>query len=418
MTRLKNPWLSAVLDVMAVSIGWLVYWPLSLVIPRSKKIVVFFGRDEGKFLDNCKHLFVQLTLNNPDDFKYIYLARSKQLRSEIKAAGGECEVLWSIQSIWKWLRAGFIVVDSVDWMRGGRGVGARGAEVIQIWHGIPLKHIQLTRFRSRLNRAGKIVRFFLQFYVKFIGRYEKTPWFVSTSEFICKNAFEDAFKFEKISFAGYPRNDAFWASETPLMLLGVDLLAKNIISEWRGMGIKRIGVYAPTFRESLVDPFLDQFMDLNILSQELNENKLALLIKLHPWMHGRYNKQHFSNIYFVEAESDIYPILPKVDFLISDYSSIFFDFLLLDKPILYFAYDLEHYLRSERSMYFEYSEMTPGPKIISSSELLDAIINIDVIAEEWKVQRARLKSLVFKYPAEGSSLRLKREIFNNNHIES
>ena len=57
------------------------------------------------------------------------------------------------------------------------------------------------------------------------------------------------------------------------------------------------------------------------------------------------------------------------DLLITDYSSIFFDFLLLDRPIIFFAYDLEDYLQNDRNMYFNYDSMTPGAKCRTYDEL-------------------------------------------------
>ena len=57
------------------------------------------------------------------------------------------------------------------------------------------------------------------------------------------------------------------------------------------------------------------------------------------------------------------------DLLITDYSSIFFDFLLLDRPIVFFPYDLEQYLSQDRAMYFDYEIMTPGPKCRTYDEL-------------------------------------------------
>ena len=60
---------------------------------------------------------------------------------------------------------------------------------------------------------------------------------------------------------------------------------------------------------------------------------------------------------------DMYPIFSKVDLLITDYSSIFFDFLITDKPILFYPYDKDDYLTRDRAMYDEYDTVTPGHKV-------------------------------------------------------
>jgi len=68
-------------------------------------------------------------------------------------------------------------------------------------------------------------------------------------------------------------------------------------------------------------------------------------------------------------ESDIYPLFTKVDLLITDYSSIFFDFLLTDKPVLFYPYDKDDYLTKDRSMYDEYNSVTPGHKAYNFKDL-------------------------------------------------
>ena len=73
-------------------------------------------------------------------------------------------------------------------------------------------------------------------------------------------------------------------------------------------------------------------------------------------------KDKCSNIKVLDNESDMYPLFSKVDLLITDYSSIFFDFLLTDKPVLFYPYDKDDYLTKDRSMYDEYDTVTPGHK--------------------------------------------------------
>ena len=73
------------------------------------------------------------------------------------------------------------------------------------------------------------------------------------------------------------------------------------------------------------------------------------------------------NVIHYDPTADVYPALADVDLLVTDYSSIYFDFLLLDRPIVFFANDLDLYLRRERHLLFEYRDMTPGPIARTSS---------------------------------------------------
>jgi CDP-glycerol glycerophosphotransferase len=113
----------------------------------------------------------------------------------------------------------------------------------------------------------------------------------------------------------------------------------------------------------------------------------------------------------VESSSDAYPLLKDVDLLVTDYSSIFFDFLLLDRPVVFFSYDLRSYLSDDRQMYFDYDSMTPGPKVQTTSALLGAVSEAISGKDEWKQERERVRNLVFAHTDGNSASRLLHELF-------
>ena len=120
-------------------------------------------------------------------------------------------------------------------------------------------------------------------------------------------------------------------------------------------------LYAPTFRDT------NRFdrktpIEWGRLNNLLKKNDATFLIKLHRFDCSNPMKENFSHIKVLHNESDIYPLFSKVDLLITDYSSIFFDFLLTDKPVLFYPYDKDDYLTKDRSMYDEYNSVTPGHK--------------------------------------------------------
>lgn len=87
---------------------------------------------------------------------------------------------------------------------------------------------------------------------------------------------------------------------------------------------------------------------------------------------------------------DPYPILDKVDILVTDYSSIYFDFLLKDKPIIFFDYDYEEYISESRKLYFNYDEFTPGKRVKTMYELMNSLIEDDNYENKRKLIKDRV----------------------------
>ncbi len=132
----------------------------------------------------------------------------------------------------------------------------------------------------------------------------------------------------------------------------------------------------PTFRESET-LFFENF-DKNDFQKFLAENTLLFCIKLHPKskLNEEFKNIQSENIMLINKDADSYVFLKLADVLITDYSSIYFDYLLLDRPIIFFAYDLKEYLNDSRKMYFDYDEFTPGEKVWDYQGLKNSIAKI------------------------------------------
>lgn len=417
MSTLQN-YLAPLVDLALAATGWLLFAPLTLIIPRNPRLVIFFGRDGGKYTDNCKHLFATFANFSNDEIRAVYFAKDCALRNRLRMLGGDAVVVGSSQAWWLWLTAGTIVVDNIDWPRTGRYPAARGARLVQLWHGIPLKHVQLTLFRPRLQRLPFPIAWGLRLQRAITGRFARSDIFLSTSRYVTDNAFTSAFTFVRSSHAGYPRNDVLMRPGNALAEYGVDETAKARVAEHRRQGRGIVGIYAPTFRRGLDDPFQTGKVDLRGLSEVATELGILLLVKLHPWMYGRCATHAFPSIQFVEPDSDSYPLMRETDFLITDYSSIFFDYLLRDRPVLFFPYDLEHYLKSNRPMYFNYDEMTPGPKVRDIKSMKSELHLLCSGVDAWKNKRAQVRHLVFEHEDALAGERLMQELFNDIHMAS
>ena len=119
-----------------------------------------------------------------------------------------------------------------------------------------------------------------------------------------------------------------------------------------------------------------KLLDFQKLEKFLLKNNLVMLIKPHPSsILNDVLKSRVNNIYFIESFEDIYEYLAFAEVLITDYSSIYYDFLYKDKPIIFFPYDLETYTKLDRELYFDYEEYTPGPKVFNLDQLINEIKN-------------------------------------------
>lgn len=243
------------------------------------------------------------------------------------------------------------------------GVGFRKKYVIlNLWHGIPLKKIGMEQ---------KNLSWFTRKYYKyfFADNYEGV---VTTSsqlvEVMSKSFLVES---ERIKVWGQPRNDVlFEEGEKKLE----DIFAGELPA------YEKIVLYAPTFRDhepTQLFPFQD--MDRDRLCQYLEEKKIFLCIRLHLYDQTGYQwlqkmDRAGSRIRFLNEDrvADIMEVLKEFDLLITDYSSIYMDYLLTGKPVLFLPYDQEEYLK-DRGMNFPYDQVTPGPKPKTFQEFLNSM---------------------------------------------
>lgn len=384
---------------LSALLGWIFVWPITFIVPRVRQRFVVLGRDRGKFLDNSKHFFISLQRPKFNDVESIYLTDLPQVRNAILDASCRVIPMTGLRTWWALLRCGTAVVDSMDWSQGGRFAALRGARVVQLWHGIPLKRIELLVEKQIAAGLSSPLRLGFRIYRAFIGRHRKVDCLVSTSEFVAREAMKQCFHADTWPTTGYPRNDVLLDSSLqchPLMSIGVDDEARLAVQGAKNAK-RHVVLYAPTFRKHFIDPFSYGVLDLHALDRFIDSINALLLVKLHPWMQQpKDSGQIYHNIAFASPDSDIYPLLADVDILVTDYSSIYFDYLLLDKPIVFFCHDLDDYLSEDRGFIFDYATMTPGPKVRSQTEL-QAEVRAALAKDTWHEERIRVRNLVFDH---------------------
>jgi len=369
--------------------AWTMYL-ISFLVPRSKMVWVFIDhRHEGVkeiFFGNAKYLFLYASNNKAQygDPKVIWITPDKDFAGKLSALGYLAYASSSLQGIFYSLRAKYTFANDhlrlPNWMLSG------GTRIVHLFHAIALKKIGFQRAKPP-SALGKFL---------FPDTYQqRTSKLLVTSEFQIPT-FTEALRIsrENILIAGYPRNVVFTGKALPNgSLIDVDSDLLEIIENKKYS--KHI-FYAPTYRRGRGKEEFEEAMDFENVSKWLEANNYFLTVALHPRRFSKLSEEkNFKNIYFLKR-SDIYPILPKIDVLISDYSSISIDFLFTDRPIIFYAYDLKEYSERE-GLIIDYERDTPGEKAYSKDELIPALERA-IANDVWKGERAEIRR---RYHAQG-----------------
>jgi CDP-glycerol glycerophosphotransferase (TagB/SpsB family) len=351
---------------------WYSIYILSFFIPRRKNICVL-GSYQELFNDNSKYLFIYIC-NNIPSIKAVWISRNKSVCKSLEGKGYKAYYTFSIKGIYYSLIAKYYIynayIDDINYFTSG------GAVAINLWHGVGLKKIEFdikTGPLSKLFDARSIKNRILSPSI-----YRKPNYMLSSAPFMT-NIFSRAFRIKKEQCLeyGYPRNDYLVSPKEYC----IDYIKKNepqYISEFvRDIeNYSKVYIYMPTWRDSGFNFFQYANIDLQELNEALKNNNELLLIKFHPNTKIDKNEiNKYTNIQNVSNSWDIYPILPFTDILITDYSSIYYDYILMDnKQVILFPFDYEKYI-SERELNYDFDKYTVGLRANSFEQLLEIIKN-------------------------------------------
>lgn len=174
---------------------------------------------------------------------------------------------------------------------------------------------------------------------------------------------------EKVLALGIPRTDFYFKNNN------VEYI-KNLKSKFEGLypqiKNKKIVLYAPTFRDDhSIDREIIKNFNIKMFNDELSD-EYSLMIRLHPRInHG--NLLDNEKVINVTDYPDEKELLFLADILITDYSSIMIEYALLHKPIIFYPYDYEYYVKEDRGFYFNYLENVPGPIACTPQEIIRII---------------------------------------------
>ena len=240
-----------------------------------------------------------------------------------------------------------------------------GQAFVYTWHSITLKSLGYDIIGGKISIGGVISTLLMADYI------------ISANSFMTK-IFKDSYRLEHLYEGtlieeGHPRND---------LLINAD--RDEILKRFEEYGVKidpnkKIILYAPTWKgASTLKPVMETdkyFKVREELLKNVDDTKYQVLIKPHQAVYKKLTEEERRCGVFIPATMDTNEILSVVDLLISDYSSIVFDYLLTDRPVLFYIPDIADY-SDNRGIYFKPQEL-PGPATENLSEIIDWINHID-----------------------------------------
>lgn len=240
-------------------------------------------------------------------------------------------------------------------------------KVVQVWHASGA----IKKFGNDIKRDYPIKNY---------------DYVLSTST-CWKDIYSKAFNVNKENVLplGIPRTDSLFSKEK------LDKYKRSILEKYPEIKNKKIILYAPTFRGDPINNVEYQKIDLRYMKNQLG-NEYVIIYKLHPWLEDISILQNNCKGIINGNKDGIRKLFSITDYLICDYSAIIFDFSILEKPMIFYAPDLDEY-KKNRGIYEEYEEIMPGPICKTEKEIVDIIKN-----DKFPIERIKeFKSKYFDY---------------------
>ncbi len=323
----------------------------------------FFGK---YYSDNPKYIYEYISQNYPDQYKFIWVIDKRGTKIPFKHTKVK---RFSIRYCYYLARCKYYIFNGrqPEWV-----IKRKGNIFLQTWHGTPLKHLAFDQ--EEITSATAV-------YKKQIYNQSRAWDYMIAPNQFSSDIFRRCFLFDKEMLeTGYPRNDLLHSE-------AMEQIAERIKHKLKLPLDKKIILYAPTWRD---DEFYAKGkykftlqLDLELLKKELGKDYIILL-RTHYYIANSLDLKGLENFAFnVSKYDDIAELYPISDILITDYSSVFFDYGNLRRPIIFYMYDLEKYRDILRGFYIDIDEELPGPILLTSEEVLKTIKNIEQMEQEY-----------------------------------
>lgn len=348
------------------------------LIPNNKSIWVFGAWFGKNFSDNPKYMYLYVASMDSNEITPVWITKDIIVARELNSQGINAYYYRSLMGIYYQMRAKVAFVShgiSSDLNPAFIGFNTRR---VQLWHGIPLKkigfddHIFSTKNALAKNNP-KLFSLLLN---------DKFDIVISSGN-RCSELFSSAFNepLRKIINTGFPRNDVFLSKPE---------------KKFSGNAYKVI--YMPTFRGERGDEFdLFELFGFNVdeIEKAFDSENIELHIRTHPanCPSAQFlSKINSCNNIKISTVDDIYEEINNFDCLVTDYSSIMFDFAISEKPILFAPFDLDNYLEADRELYYSYSDISEDNICKNWPELTEKILYIKNNMSKYKNSNQLIRS--------------------------
>jgi CDP-glycerol glycerophosphotransferase len=323
----------------------------------------FFGKN---YSDSPKYVYEYLAKNFPGQYKFIWVIDKKNTKIPYRHTKIRRYGIWYSYYL---ARSKYFVFNGrqPDWV-----IKRKGNIFLQTWHGTPLKKLvfDIDDISSATPK-----------YKQQVYKQSRAWDYLIAPNAFSSETFRRCFMFDnEMLETGYPRNDILHdpnraaIAEKIKMRLGIPKDKKTIL-------------YAPTWRD---DEFyakgqykFELHLNLEMMRQQLGD-EYVLLLRTHYFIADSLDVSALNGFaYNLSKYDDISELYLISDILITDYSSVFFDYANLKRPMLFFTYDLEKYRDVLRGFYFDIEKEVPGPLLFTTEEVVDAVKNIETINSEY-----------------------------------
>ncbi|UXR73488.1 CDP-glycerol glycerophosphotransferase family protein [Staphylococcus sp. IVB6238] len=346
--------LKGVIDRLKKSCIKLIFQVVSL--KQNKKLVYFESFHGKQYSDNPRALYEYLKQNT--DYKLIWGVK-KGYESVFKQHGVPYVTRFSIKWFLTMPRTKYWMINTrlPQWF-----YKSSKTTYLQTWHGTPLKRLGLDIEEVQMPGTNT-----MKYKQNIVNESKRWDYLISPNRYSTEN-FERAFQVDrsKIIETGYPRNDKLVNEQHNTSYI------QRIKDELNIPADKKVIMYAPTWRD---DKFIKQGsyelnlnFDIEKLRQHLSD-EYVILLRMHYLVVTRV-EENDSFVIDVSDYKDIAELYLISDILITDYSSVMFDFGVLKRPQIFYAYDLEDYDSRLRGFYMDYQNNLPGPIIQNEEDLI------------------------------------------------
>lgn len=359
-----------------MSVRKIVSYLISLLFRKmpTKRCIVFASYPD--YSDNAYAIYKYAILRGLNKkWKLVWIVSQKErlseISSQVKKDGENINVVYkyTIKGLWTYIRSryAFETHSLFPYIK----LRQYSDKHICLWHGMPLKKIGASIKGHKADSPN-------------------SDYTIAVSD-ITQKCMSEAFQkpMDRVLVLGQPRNDLLF--EQSDFLDDIRFEKKNYTS---------IGIWLPTYRKSIVGDIRTDgkyedgkisFLsidDLESLNADLKQNNIFLFIKLHPMDALQlYEYNEMSNIRIIKPNTfryQLYPLIGQCDFLMTDYSSVFIDYDILERPMAFVVDDIEAY-KNSRGLYFEdMTSILPGPLIRNYQQLIDFIHNPKYIPSQIK----------------------------------